>query len=235
MKRYPFPALISLVLGLSALIFRAQQKSLQEINVDLAQNNVLQKHDRFPVSSEPQKLAATSPPVELLRLRNEVGTLRQKLETPLPREFSKSQAETDWAFVHGGNKPSQQPGYRSFQAAANVGFDTPEAAFQSFHFAMRNQSQEPLNQSRMKQLYDVPDDFDQPGVNYSIDLGQGIGGEIGYRIVEQKQVSPKDVRLSVDYETRGGGSFRRETILIEKNGQWRIRLAGIRRVTMNPP
>jgi hypothetical protein len=185
-------------------------------------------------TSEPDKFALTSPPAELLRLRNEVGTLRQKMETPLPREFSKSQAETNWAFVHGGTKPSQQPGFRSFQSAANVGFNTPKAAFESFQFAMRNQAKEPLNQSLMKQLYDVPDDFDQPGVQYSIDLGQGIGGEIGYRILDQKQVSPKEVRLKIEYETSGGGSFRRETILVEKNGKWRIRLAGVRRVEADP-
>jgi hypothetical protein len=48
---------------------------------------------------------------------------------------------------------------------------------------MRNQAKEPLNPTWMKQLWDVPDDFDEPGAGYSIDIGEGMGGEDGYRVV----------------------------------------------------
>ena len=94
---------------------------------------------------------------------------------------------------------------------------------------MRNQAKEPLDNTRMKDLWDVPDDFDNPGAKYSIDIGEGIGGEVGYRIVSQQTMAANEVRLTLDYENVDGSSFRREKVLIEDRGRWRVRPVSVTR------
>ena len=169
------------------------------------------------------------PASELLRLRNEVTLLRRDLESPEPRPALQKESAEDWASVHSGPKPSSQPGFGYFTKMTNVGFSTPQTAFQSFNFAMRNQQNEPLNNTRMKELWDVPDDFDDPDARYSIHMGEGMGGEIGYRIVSQDRIAPNQMRLTVDYERPDGSSFRREKVLVENKGRWRMKLVSVTR------
>lgn len=171
------------------------------------------------------------PSSELLRLRSEVTLLRRDLESPTHtlQPISRNQWAEDWALVHSGPKPSEQPGFALFTSLTNAGFSTPEAAFQSFNYAMRNQAREPLNDTRMKELWDVPDDYDDPNARYSINLGEGMAGEIGYRIVSREMVATNQVRLTIDYEKPDGSSFRREKVLVENHGRWRMKPAGLTR------
>ena len=60
--------------------------------------------------------------------------------------------------MHSAAKPSEQAGFVSFANVKNVGFATPETAFQSFNFAMRHQGQEPIDDTaRTMELWMVPD------------------------------------------------------------------------------
>ncbi len=164
---------------------------------------------------------------ELLRLRGEVSVLRRDLDARTSGVVSRRQAEDDWALVHSGAKPSDYPGFIFLTNCVRTGCDTPAAALQSFYFAMRNQEKEPLTPSRMKQLWDVPDDFDVPGAAYSIDLGEGIGREQGYRLVDQQPLGNNEVRLTLEFERPDGSAFRRNLVLVEHNGIWRLKPARV--------
>lgn len=79
----------------------------------------------------------------------------------------------------------------------------------------------------MKEIWDVPDDFDDPNAKYSINLGSGMGSEFGYRIVTQESISTNAICLVVEYEKPDGSSFRREQVLVQTNGRWRVKPAGV--------
>jgi hypothetical protein len=223
-------ALLVIILGAGTWIFRHQRVALTEASAVLAarENNHVSSR-RESVDQQPSQPSADQPSADLLRLRAEVTTLQRELDTPTPRQISKQQAADDWALVHSGPKPSQQPGFIAFASVTNIGFANPEAAFESFNYAMRNQAKEPLNNTRTKDLWDVPDDFDDPSAKYSIDIGEGIGGEVGYRIVSRQTMAANEVRLVLDYENPDGSSFRREKVLVQDRGRWRVRPVSVTR------
>ncbi|MDB6036607.1 MAG: hypothetical protein JWM99_448, partial [Verrucomicrobiales bacterium] len=100
--------------------------------------------------------AVHRPSASLLQLRAEVTALRNELDSPIPAQISKEQAADDWTLVHSAAKPSEQPGFVSFANVKNLGFATPETAFQSFNFAMRHQDKEPVDDTtRTMELWDV--------------------------------------------------------------------------------
>lgn len=231
MKRPTFLILVATIIFLGAWTFRRQQSLLAEARSNLNARAALaaptqQSEDR-PTNAP--SLPPERPSPELLRLRNEVTLLHRDLEKPPPPLLSQERQAEDWALVHSGVKPSEQPGFRHFANLTNVGYATPEAAFQSFNSAMRNQHKEPMNNTRMKELWDVPDDFDDPDARYSIDLGEGMGPEFGYRLVGQELIATNQVRLTIDFEKPDGNSFRRQKVLIEKNGRWRMKPARVTR------
>jgi len=173
--------------------------------------------------------------MELLKLRAEVTRLRQELDASTPRAQAIAHAADEWAHVWAGVRPSQQPGFTYFTQVAPAGFGTPEAAFASFQHAMRHQDTEPIVPSRMKDLWDVPDDFDDPNARYSIDIGAGIGGELGYRVVHQERVDSNQVRLVTEMENPDGSSFRQERILVQRDGRWRLKPEALHRQPNLPP
>jgi hypothetical protein len=165
-----------------------------------------------------------SPSSELLKLRNEVTMLNAELKAVIARPIHNAvQAEEEWDEVHSGQALSEKPGFVAVKELLPVGNSTPAEAFQSFHFALRNQQSEPLTPTKMKEIWDVPDDFDDPKVRYSISMGQGIGGETGYLISTERVISSNEVRLSVDFETKDGGSFRQNPVLVYRDGRWRMK------------
>jgi len=180
--------------------------------------------------AEPNSTAAES---DLLRLRGEVSLLRRELDAQPVRALSRQQIEDDWALIHSGPKPSEHPGFIYLTNCATVGFGTPEAALQSFYFAMRNQVQEPLDSTRMKLLWDVPDDFDAPDAKYSIDIGNGIGGELGYHVVKREFIGTNEARLTLEYERPDGSAFRRDITMVEHNGRWRLKPVRVSRLPGN--
>jgi hypothetical protein len=179
-------------------------------------------------SSAPPELPAPVPSKELLRLRGEVTVLRQELATVVPIDQGQTDSSDDRELVYGGPHPSDYPDFVRFGGLTNAGSATPEAAFQSFHVAMANQIKEPLTPTRMKELWDVPDDFDQPP-GYNIDLGEGLYGGSGYRIISREEIATNGVRLTIDYEKEDGSSYRRERTLIEHRGRWRMQPAAVTR------
>jgi HAMP domain-containing protein len=233
MSRRFFIALMLLLPAVCSLVLWRQHRAIGEIRAERSARFTRENTTETPPSPPP--LAATPvpqprPSSELLRLRDEVGRLRDELQKPDRAADLQKQAQVeDWSAVHSGNRPSQHSDFLYFTNASKAGFATPDAAFQSFHYMMRHQSEEPLTDTRMKEIWDVPGDFDDPNSRYSIDLGEGIGGEIGYRIVGREQMAPNQIRLTIDFERRDGSSFRREKILVENGGRWRIRPAALSR------
>jgi hypothetical protein len=127
-----------------------------------------------------------------------------------------------WTYIPNRTRVSTLPGFRHFAELADVGRASPESALETFHVAIRNQSLDPIGSTRMKAIWNLPEDFDDSNAKYSIDIGQGIGPAIGYRIVSKEQVASNEVRLIYDYERRNGSSFRHEKVLVEKDGEWRL-------------
>jgi hypothetical protein len=127
-----------------------------------------------------------------------------------------------WTFIPNRTKVSTLPDFHHFTEVSDVGMRSPEAALETFHAAIRNQGMNLLDSTRMKEIWNLPEDFDDPNTKYSVDIGQGIGPAIGYRIVSKEPLASNQVRLVYDYERRNGSSFRHEKVLIEKNGEWRL-------------
>lgn len=170
-----------------------------------------------------------SPPAELLRLRNEVTLLRKELQQfqrqALPLAPQKS--ASDWEAIHSGPAPSAQPGFVAVASLTPAGQATPAQAFQTFQFLLRNQQHEPLTPTKMKEMFEVPDDFDDPAARYSINLGQGFGSEIGYRIAREQFLSSNEVCVTVDFETADGGLDRQDRVLVFRHGKWRVKPASV--------
>ena len=169
-----------------------------------------------------------SPSLEVLRLRNEVTMLNKELKEVLAAATHVDhvlpvRSRTDWEEIHSGSRLSEQPGFVSLANLAPAGNATPAGAFQTFQFVMRNQNKEPLTPTRMKEIWDVPDDFDDPNARYSINMGHGIGGETGYKIVREEFRSTNDVVVTVDFETVDGGTSRQEKVLAYRDGKWRVK------------
>jgi RNA polymerase sigma factor (sigma-70 family) len=117
-----------------------------------------------------------------------------------------------------------------FTDLADVGFATPEAALQTYHEAIINQTKRgPLSTTRFKDLWNVPDDFDDPAAKYAINTGWGFGSEVGYRILNQERVASNEVRVVLEYYKRDGSSFQRPQTLIENKAHWRIQPMSIKR------
>jgi hypothetical protein len=167
------------------------------------------------------------PSAALLELRAEVTALRNELDSIVTGRISAEQASNDWALVHSGPKPSDLPGFISFKDATNVGFATPESAFQSFNYEMRHPPKESADDAaRTMELWDVPDDWAEPGPK-GIDIGEGIGGEVGYRFVSQEILATNQIKLIVDFEKPDGSSFRRSKVLVKHNDRWRMKPVSI--------
>jgi hypothetical protein len=230
MKRGIFPFLIAAIVFVGVSQLQRQRATLAEMRLtSSARGAAAQPRSQDKSAPTPDLEQPERPSADLLQLRSEVTQLRRDLEAPVPRPTPPKEWAEEWSLVHSGPKPSQYPGFGYFTNLANVGFATPENAFQSFNFAMRNQQNERLTDARMKELWDVPDDFDDPDAKYSIHMGEGMGGEIGYRIVQQERIATNQIRLTIDYEKPDGSSFRREKVLVQKEGRWRVKPAGVTR------
>ncbi|HTI69153.1 MAG TPA: hypothetical protein VMF06_04275 [Candidatus Limnocylindria bacterium] len=164
----------------------------------------------------------TGPGLELVRLRGEVAALRREVETHPTKPLSFRETINEWATLWPGPKPSQLAGYQAMTNVQPVGFASPGQALQTFFHAFQNQTQAPFDRTRMKELWDVPDDFDSPDTHYDIHLGQGFGGEVGYRVTGQEELTPGKVKLKVDFEKRDGSYCQREMVMVDHGGHWRL-------------
>jgi hypothetical protein len=229
MKLTRFFLIVTLLIGVGLGTLLRQRTMLEKAR-SISSNRSVAAPDpgpRLAVETAPRE---TTPSSELLRLRGEVARLHRELDAHAGPVLSPQQMADDWALVHSGPKPSDRTDFVSFAGSSNMGFATPVAAFQSFNFVMRHQQQVRMDDTLMKTLWDVPDDFDNPDAKYSIDIGEGMGNEMGYRIVSQESIGTNQVRLTVDYERPDGTSFRRGKVLVEHNGSWRMKPAGLSRL-----
>jgi hypothetical protein len=232
MKNTLFLSLIIALLVLAGLILIRQRIAITGLRTEIAQAaNAELSNDPVPGAGEPPTMIGPASK-ELRQWRREVAALRGKLAGLREPEEMWEQSAGDWDLVFGGPKPSDHLDFVAFTNLADVGFATPDAAFQSFHHAFQNQRQQPITNTLMKDLFDVPDDFDEPGGGYSINLGEGISG-IGYRIVSRDPLATNMVRLTFDVENRDGSWSRREKILIERGGHWRVRPVSVTRPSSN--
>ncbi len=228
-NRIFFSSFLGAILLASAWILYHQHRAIAKVRAAIVAND---KRDDSLDSAATNLADGSSrtkgPSPELVQLRGEVTRLRSDLENPPSPKRSLEEEASDWDMVFAGPKPSDHPDFVAFTNVANVGFATPDAAFQSFHCAFQNQQKEKITNTRMKDLFDVPDDYDEPEGGYSIDLGEGIWG-VGYRIVLRDQLATNVVRLTYDSENRDGSWSRREKVLIERNGHWRVRPVSVTR------
>jgi len=225
------------LLALGLAVIRYQRAVLHEIHSErasaMAPPPLAQSLSDSPTPpSHPPADAMNSarPSLELLQLRAEVSRLRAELDALNPQAQAATREADEWNQVWDGPKPSQSPGFRSFSDMTLKGWASPEAAYESFQYAFRNQPVEALTPTRMKEIFDLPDDFDDPKARYSIDLGAGMQGNLGYRIVETKMLEPGRVELAIEIENRNGTSFRETRTFIQSDGRWRMKLAGIQRL-----
>jgi hypothetical protein len=224
MQRPIFLALIVAIVLLGSFMLTRQHRLILQAAGKKFAATPIQTADVKP----PQRQTGPSP--ELLKLRAEVTSLRCELDQAAPARIAPpSQIADEWAEIHSGVRPSQQPGFLATTELTNAGYATPDAAFQSFLYVLRNQHKEPLTLPKMKEIFDVPDDFDDPNVRYSIHMGEGIGRETGYRIVQQQFLAGNEIKLTIDFEDREGGSFRGDRILVQRNDRWRVKPAGVTR------
>jgi RNA polymerase sigma factor (sigma-70 family) len=126
-------------------------------------------------------------------------------------------------------KSSVRQDFLYFTNLSDVGFATPEAAVESWHEAIMNQGVRPITPERMKDLWNLPDDYDDPTARYAINTGKGFGGEIGYRISNQSQIASNQVQFTIEYEKRNGSLSRDERTWIKRDGHWRLQPVRIKR------
>ena len=119
-------------------------------------------------------------------------------------------------------RPSTFPDFQSFTNLSHSGNASPEAAFKTLEFRMHRQTFEPLTIPIEKEIWDLPSDFGDPNVRYSINLGQGGGSETGYRISQVESLATNQARLTIDYETLRGGSRRQRYTMLQRDGSWRL-------------
>lgn len=125
-------------------------------------------------------------------------------------------------------RPSTFPDFRSFTNLSHLGNASPEAAFETLQFRMHRQMSEPLTITIQKEIWDLPGDFGDPNVRYSVNLGQAGGPETGYRIWYAENIATNQVRLIIDYETARGGTRRQRYTMVQREGSWRLAVGIIR-------
>lgn len=237
MSHRRFLLLQCVLLALGSGILWQQRNLIREIRTQLEEAEGKQMPHGFAavvtnltLSSNSPSPVTSSASIEVLRWRAEVSRLRADLDALAPQAKAANQEADDWSRVWEGPRPSEHPGFRPFAELEAEGWATPETAYASFQHAMRHQAENPLTPTRMKELFHVPDDFDDPNARYSIDLGPGIQGSFGYRIVNSETVEPGRMKLNIDIENTTGSSFREERILILSDGRWRLKPVRIERL-----
>lgn len=133
----------------------------------------------------------------------------------------------EWKELFQGPKPSEQEGYVTYSGVTNAGYADPVRALQSFYFVMARgmHERQALTPTKVKEIFDVPDDFDD-AAGYNIHLGEGISG-IGYRVVESEDLGGGQVRLTIDIENPDGSWSRRERLMVQNGGRWRVKPARV--------
>jgi hypothetical protein len=74
----------------------------------------------------------------------------------------------------------------------------------------------------MKDYWDLPDDFDDPNAKYALNIGEGIGREVGNRVAAQEKVASNQVRLTMDWNVPTAVRRVTKNCSWKGKGQWRL-------------
>lgn len=224
-----------LVLGLGVIGYQYRQRRQLQAHEETALPATTASRPDVPPSAPRASVPEPSPSLEVLRWRAEVSRLRAELDALTPEARAATRESDEWSEVWEGAKPSHQYGFRRFADLIPEGWASPEAAYGSFQHAMRHQTTESLTPARMKEIFDLPDDFDDPRARYSLHLGAGMQGNLGYRVVRSEPLEPGKVKLILEIENTSGSSFREERILVRSGERWRVRPERVERLPDLPP
>jgi len=157
---------------------------------------------------------------DLPKLRNEIRQLRLQLADleRLRAENRRLLAQPKSSTANPAAQIALPADYISKTALADVGMDTPEAAVQTFYWAMFR-----ADVNRLVKCFER-----QPQVDPNSQVAEGMRQDIlkelkgfpGYRIAEKKEVSPNEVILGL--QSTVGGQVMPMT-LIHIDNEWRIR------------
>jgi RNA polymerase sigma factor (sigma-70 family) len=160
---------------------------------------------------------------ELLRLRNEVGMLRQqKREQQTLSEPKSAERQSGREFV-----PAEK--------FSDAGMATPEAAVQTFAWALQTGNTARLKQvldfeeisKAMHELMSKIDPNFKLGSDHNDDFWvkqfEGGAGQLrGFQILSQKIESPDDVELEVAIAAREGSTETKPFVFHKSNEQWKL-------------
>lgn len=162
---------------------------------------------------------------ELPKLRNEVRQLRQhKTEIERLRQEN-SQLSAQAAAAAKRPKLAEMEGYVPREQWTRAGFATPDAAVQSFFWAIANQDFDALAQCMAPKMQA---DFqrslqgktpEEMAATFQKGIGQfaGLGG---YRIAERRQ--PKEDRVELGIQAAAGGHILPMQLTRSAEGEWKL-------------
>lgn len=177
---------------------------------------------------------------ELLRLRAEVARLRQQVKQ-LPGTAPRPQPASPSPTQSAG--PAQAPvavvpasdGFLPAEQWADVGLGTPEAAFQTLHWAMRHGNQERMQQAMVVSPDAVPEGATLGGVDMlSGGVPAGASGSpaqatttalaalAGSRIVSRQEIAPDEVQLTIENQLADGTRLPAQMHFRRVGNEWKL-------------
>jgi hypothetical protein len=185
---------------------------------------------------------------ELLRLRSEVTRLRQQVKG-LTAASSRPQPPVTappppaaGAAADRAAGGTVSDGFLPAELWADVGFGTPEAAFQTMHWAMRHGDQERMKQALFVPAGALPEGAEPVGVDMIAVPADGPSGAMlstgavpsdqavtmplpeltGSRIVSRQDVSPAEVRLTVENQHADGTRLSAQMNFRRVGSEWKL-------------
>lgn len=175
---------------------------------------------------------------ELLRLRGEVTRLRQQVKQ-LTAAASLGQPPVPTAPAGPTPAPATATGggglFLPAEQWADVGLGTPEAAFQTLHWAMRHGNRERMQAAMLLPVGSVPEGT----VPIGLDMLSGDGAPAGAgaftqatttalseltgsRIVSQQEVSPEEVQLIIENQHADGTRLPAQMQFRRVGSEWKL-------------
>lgn len=177
---------------------------------------------------------------ELLRLRAEVARLRQQVKqatgtAPRPQPSVPPPPQSVGPLQVPASVLPASDGFLPAEQWADVGLGTPEAAFQTLHWAMRHG-----NQDRMQQVMVVsPDAVPEGATLIGVDMLSGgvppvasgspaqptttaLAELAGTRIVSRQDIAPDEVQLTVENQHADGTRLPAQMHFRRVGNEWKL-------------
>jgi len=200
--------------GVALFLQREQLAALktQAGELQAAQAAVQTRHSARPVHPAATDNLSETDKLELLRLRAEVTRLRTRQQ-----ELAPLRAENQ-ALREQVRQKSPPPGYLRMQDVQFAGQATPEAALQSFVWAMGRSDTNALCQVLTEEA--AEDLMNDPLQRRQRELFAAARFIPGYRLVEAQPRSTTEIALKVELLP---GEGTQELIVLLQEGRWRMR------------